>query len=85
MDDLRFYVLSNGISVILQRWDDNKERLCAKEPRSRLERLPPTAGLEPGSARSTGRHLTYRATEAATRASEQGSKPPARAIARTIC
>ena len=39
MDDLRFYVLFNSISVILgQRADDN-EMLCAMEPRLRLRRV----------------------------------------------
>ena len=36
VDDLRFYVLSNSISVILGRWADNNERLCAMEPRLQL-------------------------------------------------
>ena len=30
MDDLRFYVLFNNISVILGRCSDDNERLCAK-------------------------------------------------------
>ena len=43
MDDLRFFVLFYSILVIEgQRYGDN-ERLCAMEPRSRLEQ----AGLEP--------------------------------------
>ena len=29
MDDLRFYVLFNSISVISGRWVDDNERLCA--------------------------------------------------------
>ena len=33
MDDLRFYVLFNSISVISGRWADDNERLCAMEPR----------------------------------------------------
>ena len=32
MDDLRFYVLFNSISVILGRRVDDNERLCAMEP-----------------------------------------------------
>ena len=45
MDDLRFYVLVNCISVILGRWPDDNERLCAMEPRLRLRRFR----LEQGS------------------------------------
>ena len=29
MDDLRFYILFNSISVISGRWADDNERLCA--------------------------------------------------------
>ena len=32
MDDLRFYVLFNSVSVISGRWADDNERLCAMEP-----------------------------------------------------
>ena len=32
MDDLRFNVLFNNISVIQGGWADDKERLCAMEP-----------------------------------------------------
>ena len=39
MDDLRFYVLFNSISVISGRWADDNERLCAMEPRLRLRRF----------------------------------------------
>ena len=39
MDDLRFYVLFNSISVILGRWVDDNERLCAMEPRLRWRRF----------------------------------------------
>ena len=52
MDDLRFYVLSNSISVISGRCYDDNEKLCAMEPRLRLERPSPRAGLESGTARS---------------------------------
>ena len=33
IDDLRFYVLFNSISVISGRWEVDKERLCAMELR----------------------------------------------------
>ena len=36
LDDLRFNVLSNSISVISGRWADNNERLCAMESRLQL-------------------------------------------------
>ena len=39
MDDLRFYVLFNSISVISGQWEDNNERLCAMELRLRLRRF----------------------------------------------
>ena len=31
MDDMRFYVLFNSISVISGRWEVDNERLCAME------------------------------------------------------
>ena len=37
MDDLRFYVLFNSISVIPGRWESDNERLRIMEPRFRLE------------------------------------------------
>ena len=45
MDDLRFYVLFNSISVISGRWADENERLCAMEPRLRVKRSSPHAGI----------------------------------------
>ena len=39
MDDLRFYVLFNSISVISGQWADD-ERLFAMEPHLRLRRVP---------------------------------------------
>ena len=36
MDDLRFYVLFNSISVISGQWADDNERLCAMKPRLQL-------------------------------------------------
>ena len=39
MDDLRFYVLFNGISVISGRCLDDNERLCAMELRLRMRRF----------------------------------------------
>ena len=39
MDDLRFYVLFNSISVISGRCIDDNERLCAMELRLRLRRF----------------------------------------------
>ena len=35
-NDLIFYVLFNGISVISGRWADDNERLCVMEPRLHL-------------------------------------------------
>ena len=39
MDDLRFYVLLNSISVISGRCLDDNERLCAMKLRLRLRRF----------------------------------------------
>ena len=39
MDDFRFYVLFNSISVISGRCSDDNERLCAMELRLRLRRF----------------------------------------------
>ena len=36
MDDLRFYVLFNSISVISGQWADDNEILCAMKPRLQL-------------------------------------------------
>ena len=57
MDDLRFYVLFNSISVISGRLKVDNERIYAIEPRLRLKRYPPPAGLEPGTTRSAGPRL----------------------------
>ena len=64
MDDLRFHILSNSISIISGRWTADNERLCAMEPRLRMKEFPPPAGLELETARSAGQHLTYLATGA---------------------
>ena len=58
MDDLRFYVLFNSISVILGRCADNSERLCAMATPLTVEKISPRAGIEPGTARSGGQRLT---------------------------
>ena len=64
MDDLRFYVLLNSISDLAGQWEFYNERFFAMKSRLRLERFPPSARLEPGTARSVGQHLTYWATAA---------------------
>ena len=48
MDDLRFYVLFNSVSVISGRWADDNERLCAMEPRLRLRRFHLKRGSKSG-------------------------------------
>ena len=55
---LRFYVPLNSISFILGLWIDDDERLCAMTPRLRLNRFPPPASLEPGTARPAGKRCT---------------------------
>ena len=42
MDDLRFYVLFNNISVISGRWLDDNERLCARDLRYETEHFSDT-------------------------------------------
>ena len=59
MDDLRFNVLFNSISVISGRWEVDNERLCAMELRLRLKRSSPQGGLELLTARSVGERLTH--------------------------
>ena len=39
MDDLRFYVLFNSMSIISDNGRDDNERLCAMEPFLRLRRF----------------------------------------------
>ena len=51
-----------SISVISGRWDADNKRLCAMEPSYWLERFPPLAGFEPGTARTAGQGFTYWAT-----------------------
>ena len=43
---------------------DGNERLCAMEPRLRLERFPPQTGIESGTARSVGQLLSRSAAGA---------------------
>ena len=52
MDDLRFYVLFNSISVISGRWKDYDKRLCAMETCFTVEKISHRAELEPGTVRS---------------------------------
>ena len=59
MDDLRYNVLFNSISVISGRWADDNERLCAMEPCLRLKKSSPPADIELGTARSVGQRLTH--------------------------
>ena len=47
MDDLRFYVLFNSISVISGRWQVDNERLGTMEPFT-VEEILPRAGIELG-------------------------------------
>ena len=47
MDDLRFYVLFNSISVITGQWEVDNERLCAMELRLRWRRFLPVAKISP--------------------------------------
>ena len=55
MDDLRFYVLFNCITVILGQWAGDNERLCTMETRLQFKR----AGIEPRTARSEAQCSTH--------------------------
>ena len=59
MDDLRFYVLFNSISVISGRWADDNERLCAEESRLQLRRFRLEWARTVRTARSVGQRLTH--------------------------
>ena len=48
MDDLRFYVLFNNISVISGQWPGDIERLCAMEPHLELRRFRLQRGSNSG-------------------------------------
>ena len=45
MDDLRFYIIFNSISVILGQWEDENERMCGMESSLQFRRC----GLKRGS------------------------------------
>ena len=45
MDDLRFYVLFNSVSVISGRWEVDNERLSIGAP-FMVEKISPRAGIE---------------------------------------
>ena len=47
-----------SFSVISGQWTDDNGRMCAKEPRLKLKRIPSQAGFQPGTARSVGQCLT---------------------------
>ena len=46
MNDLRFYILFNSVSVISGRWEVDNERLCAMELHLWLRRFRPRARIE---------------------------------------
>ena len=54
MDDMRFYILFNSISVILGQWKVDNERLCALGLRLWLRRF-----CRIRSARSVGQRLNH--------------------------
>ena len=57
-----FFLFS--ISVISGQWAGDNDRLCATESCLPLKRSPPEVGLEPGTSKLAGQHLTHRATGA---------------------
>ena len=58
MDDLRFYVLFNSISVISGQWVGDNERLCAMELFT-VVKISPQVGIKLGTPRSVGQDLTH--------------------------
>ena len=62
MDDLRFYILFNSISVISGCSAGDNERLCAVQPYFYVEKISPQVGPKLRTARSVGQHLTHLAT-----------------------
>ena len=66
-DDLQFYILFNSNLAISGRWGYDNERLSAMEPCLPSKSSSPQAGLDPGTARSVGQYLTYRATGATSK------------------
>ena len=58
MDDMRFYVLFNSVSVISGRCMDDNERLCAMELRLRLRRYTSSEDRT-RFTRSIGQRLTH--------------------------
>ena len=57
LDDLRFYVLFNSISVISGRCQGDNERMCTMESRLLWNTFPTSAGIEFGTARSAGKRF----------------------------
>lgn len=55
---MQIYLLFHSILGISDDGWDN-EKLLAREPRLRFERLPPPEGLEPKTAKAVGYRLTY--------------------------
>ena len=55
MDDLRFHVFFNSISVISGRWADD---IVCNVTSFTVQKISPRAGLELGTARSLGQSLT---------------------------
>ena len=52
-------VFFNSILIISGRWKGDIERVCAFEPRLRLERVPHSVGIEFGTTRSAGQRLSH--------------------------
>ena len=61
MDGLRVMSFLQFFSYI-RTMECSNERLCAMEPSYWLERFPPLADFEPGTARAAGQGFTYWAT-----------------------
>ena len=63
----KFYVIFNGISVILGPWEGDNDSMSATEPHLHQKRFSPPVSIKPGTARSAGQHLVHCVTGAPPR------------------
>ena len=64
-----------SVSTVFQPYQDDVRvimKVCAREPRLRLLRSPPQAGIEPKKTRFVGHRLTHLATGALAVIPEHG-------------
>ena len=59
MDDLRFYILFDSISVISGQWEVDDEKVVCNGTPFMVWKILPQAGLKLGTPRSVGQCLTH--------------------------